>query len=56
MFGWEWKSGEIEKMSLYKFTYMSLLKNDAQLKQKKWQTSKKKKKNHINLLKSKNHV
>ena len=34
MFGWEWKSGEMEKMSLYKFTHIPLLKNDGQLKQK----------------------
>ena len=35
LFGWEWKSGEMEKMSLNKFTHIPLLKNDAQLKQKK---------------------
>ena len=28
------KSGEMKKVNLYKFTYMPLLKNDAQLKQK----------------------
>ena len=28
------KSGGMEKMSLYKFTHIPLLKNDAQLKQK----------------------
>ena len=33
--GWEWKSWGIKKVSLYKFTYIPLLKNDAQLKQKK---------------------
>ena len=37
LFGWEWKSGGIKKMSLYKFTHTPLLKNDGQLKQKKWQ-------------------
>ena len=42
MFGWEWKSGEKEKMSLNKFTHIPLLKNDAQLKQKKWQITTKK--------------
>ena len=36
---------------MYKFTHKPLLKNDAQLKFKKWQ--KKKKGNHINLLKKK---
>ena len=35
LFGWEWKSGGKEKASLYKFTYIPLLKNDGQLKQKK---------------------
>ena len=35
LFGWEWKSGGKEKASLYKFTYIPLLKNDSQLKQKK---------------------
>ena len=49
------KVEKLKKMSLYKFTYMSLLKNDAQLKQKNDKQAKKKK-NHINLLKSKNHV
>ena len=39
-------------MSLYKFTHILLFKNDAQLKQK----SDKKKINHLNLLKNKNHV
>ena len=34
LFGWEWKSGRMEKMSLNKFTHIPLLKNDAQLKQK----------------------
>ena len=34
MFGWEWKSEGIEKVSLDKFTHISLLKNDTQLKQK----------------------
>ena len=35
LFDWEWKSGGKEKMSLNKFTHIPLLKNDAQLKQKK---------------------
>ena len=30
----------MEKVNLYKFTYIPLLKNDAQLKPKKWQTTK----------------
>ena len=34
MFGWEWKSWEMEKVNLYKFTHTPLLKNDGQLKQK----------------------
>ena len=34
MFDWEWKSGGIEKMSLYKFTHIPLLKNNVILKQK----------------------
>ena len=55
MFGWEWKSGEMEKMSLYKFTHISLLKNDGQLKQKSDKQPKKKKQSP-NLLKSKNHI
>ena len=37
--GWEWKSGSMEKVSLYKFTHIPLTKNDAQKV-----TSKKKKK------------
>ena len=44
MFSWEWKSERIEKMSLYKFTYIPFLKNDAQLKQKVTNKQKKKKK------------
>ena len=32
LFGWEWKSEMVEKMSLYKFIHIPLLKNDAQLK------------------------
>ena len=44
----------MEKVSLYKFTYTYLLKNDGQLKQKSDQ--KKKKKQSPNLLKNKNHV
>ena len=40
-------------MSLNKFTHIPLLKNDAQLKQKKWQITKKKekKRNHPKLFK-----
>ena len=34
LFGWEWKSGRIEKNILNKFTHILLLKNNAQLKQK----------------------
>ena len=34
LFGWEWKSRGMEKVSLYKFTHILLLKNDAQLKRK----------------------
>ena len=56
MFCWEWTNGGIEKMSLYKFTYISLLKNDDQLKQKSDKQRKKKKKQSPNLLKNKNHV
>ena len=40
----------MEKMSLYKFTYIPLLKNDAKLKQKKWP---KKKKQSPKLIKNK---
>ena len=48
----------MEKVSLYKFTYTLLLKNDGQLKQKtdKQPKKKKKKKQSPNLLKNKNHV
>ena len=42
----------MEKVSLYKFTHILLLKNDGQLKQK----SDQKKKKSPNLLKNKNHV
>ena len=45
----------MEKASLDKFTQIPLLKNDAQLKKKKWQTTKKHY-SHPNLLKNKNHV
>ena len=46
----------MEKMSLNKFSHIPLLKNDAQLKQKKWQITTKKS-NHPNLLKiNKNYV
>ena len=50
MFGWEWKNG-MKKVSLYKFTHVPLLKNDAQLKQ-----NNEKKGNHPNLLKKENHA
>ena len=44
MFDWEWKSGEMEKVSLHKFIHTPLLKNDVQLKQKSDKQPKKKKK------------
>ena len=45
IFVWlEVKKWRIEKMSLYKFTHISLLKNDDQLKQKSDKQLKKKKK------------
>ena len=42
LFGWEWKSEGMKKMSLNKFTHIPLLKNDAQLKQKKMANNHKK--------------
>ena len=54
MFGWEWKNGEMEKVSLYKFIHTPLLKNDGQLIQKS--DKQPKKKQSPNLLKYKNHV
>ena len=45
--GWKCKNGEIEKVNLYKFTHIPLLKNDTQLKPKKVINKKKKKKNSI---------
>ena len=42
MFDWEWKSGGIEKMSLYKFTHIPLLKNNVILKQKCYKQPQKK--------------
>ena len=54
MFGWEWKNEKMEKMSLYKFTYIPLFKNDSQLKQKSNKQPEKKK--STKLLKNKNHV
>ena len=54
MFGWEWKSRGMEKVSLYKFTHTPLLKNDGQLIQKS--DKQPKKKHSPNLLKNKNHV
>ena len=53
MFGWEWKSGGMEKVSLYKVTHISLLKNDGQLKQINDKQPKKKKKKKPNSLKKK---
>ena len=44
----------MEKVSLYKFTHILLLKTDGQLKQKS--DKPKKKKQSPNLLKNKNHV
>ena len=35
LFGWDWKSRGMKKLSLNKFTHIPLLKNNAQLKQKK---------------------
>ena len=32
--GWEWKNRRMEKLNLYKFIHIPLLKNDSQLKQK----------------------
>ena len=49
MFGWEWKRGGMEKINLYKFTHLPLLKNDVQLNQKS--DKQLKKINHLNLLK-----
>ena len=44
MFYWKWKSELMEKVSLYKFTHIPLLKNGTQLKQKKKVTNNQKKK------------
>ena len=41
--GWKCKNGGIEKVSLYKFMRIPLLKNDAQLKPKKKSDKQKKK-------------
>ena len=49
MFSWKWISGEIKKVSLYKFTYILLLKNDIQWKQKSNKQFNKKI-DHLNLL------
>ena len=54
MFGWKWKSGEMKKVSLYKFIHILLLKNDSQLKQ--INDKQPKKKQSLNSLKNKNHV
>ena len=52
LFSWEWKSGGIEKVNLYKFTHIPLLKKDTQLKPKKVTNNQKKKKSkHQNLFK-----
>ena len=60
MFGWEWKSGDMKKVSLHKFTHIPLLKNDTQLKQKKVTRNQKKKRKKKEMtqiiLKNKNHV
>ena len=48
LFGLEWKGGGMEKMSLNKFTHIPLLKNDAKLKKKNWQTNHTKKSNYPN--------
>ena len=57
MFGWEWKCEGMKKVSLYKFTNILLLQNDAQLKQKSDQQPKNNnnnnKSNHPNLFKKK---
>ena len=45
----------MKKVCLYKFTYISLLKNDTQLKINK-KSDQKRQSNHPNLLKNKNHV
>ena len=46
----------MKKINLYKYTPKLLLKNDAQLKQKCGKKPAKKKNNHPNLLKKKNHA
>ena len=46
----------MEKMSLNKFTHIPLLKNDAQLKQKKWQITTKKEQSPKFIKKKKDHV
>ena len=55
MFVWEWKSGGMEKVSLYKFTHILLLENYTQLKQKSDKKQKKKKNQSPKLIK-KNHI
>ena len=42
LFSWEWKSGGMRKMSLYKFSHTPLLKNNGQLIQKVTNNQKKK--------------
>ena len=42
LFDWKWKSGKMEKVSLYKFTHTPLLKNNVQSKQKSDKQPKKK--------------
>ena len=56
LFSWEWKSGGIEKVNLYKFTHIPLLKKDTQLKPKKVTNNQKKKKKASTKIYLKNHV
>ena len=46
----------MEKVSLYKFTHVPLLKNDVQLKPKSDRQPKKKKNQSPKFIKKKNHV
>ena len=57
----EWKHAKMRKMNLYKFTSKPLIKKikikTSPIKTKKWQTiNPKRKDNHSNLLKNKNHA
>ena len=61
LFSWEWKSGGMGKMSLYKFSHTPLLKNNGQLIQKVTNNQKKKKAitpfiKKLKLCPKKNHV